>query len=95
MARCAVEVSPLLRGGWRTHFVDVGVDAERAVFARMMVDDGSVPFCFIKQYVIHLLHVVGRWDLGGKERVGSVLERTTWVRFGEIYGVATDAQASG
>jgi hypothetical protein len=54
---------PHLGRGERTAFVNIGVDTEGTTFARMMLDNWSVPFSFIEQNVVYLGNIVRRWDL--------------------------------
>ena len=54
---------PHLGRGERTAFVNIGIDTKGTTFARMMLDNRSVPFRFIEQNVVYLGNIVRGWDL--------------------------------
>jgi hypothetical protein len=54
---------PHLGRGERTAFVNIGIDTKGTTFARMMLDNWSVPFRFIEENFVYLGNIVRGWDL--------------------------------
>ena len=58
-----------LRRRARAQLVNIRVDAKGAAFARMMVDDWSIPLCFIKQYVVDILDIIRGCNLTAQSHI--------------------------